>query len=76
MSSPLELGDELSTAGAGELAFALRGVPHALANRSNALARVVIVCTPVAIHSRTHRRSCRTHERPSRSGRFTTMSQT
>lgn len=41
-----QLGDELITGGPGELAFALRGVPHTLANRSGAPARFLIVCTP------------------------------
>lgn len=55
-----QLGDELSTAGAGELAFALRGVPHTLANCSNALARFVIVCTPEGGSARLTRPSSRT----------------
>lgn len=40
------LRDELFTRGAGELAFAPRGVPHTYANRSDATARALIVCTP------------------------------
>jgi mannose-6-phosphate isomerase-like protein (cupin superfamily) len=41
-----QVEDELLTAGPGELAFAPRGVPHTLANRSGAPARYVLVCTP------------------------------
>jgi quercetin dioxygenase-like cupin family protein len=52
-----QLGDELSTAGPGELAFALRGVPHTLANRSSAPARFVIVCTPAGFEREFARRA-------------------
>jgi quercetin dioxygenase-like cupin family protein len=52
-----QLGNELSTAGPGELAFALRGVPHTLANRSNAAARFVIVCTPAGFEREFARRA-------------------
>jgi mannose-6-phosphate isomerase-like protein (cupin superfamily) len=41
-----QLGDEQLTAGAGELAFAPRGVPHTYTNRSDEPARFLIVCTP------------------------------
>jgi quercetin dioxygenase-like cupin family protein len=41
-----QLRDELITAGKGEVAFAGRGVPHTLANLSDASARYVLVCTP------------------------------
>jgi quercetin dioxygenase-like cupin family protein len=41
-----QLRDELFTAGAGELAFAPRNVPHTYANLSNAPARALLVCTP------------------------------
>jgi quercetin dioxygenase-like cupin family protein len=40
------LRDELFTRGAGELAFAPRGVPHTYANTSGTDARALIVCTP------------------------------
>ena len=40
------LGDELATAGPGELVFAPAGAPHTFANLSGAEARVLIVCTP------------------------------
>jgi quercetin dioxygenase-like cupin family protein len=52
-----QLGDELITAGPGELAFALRGVPHTLANRSNLSARFVIVCTPAGFEREFARRA-------------------
>jgi quercetin dioxygenase-like cupin family protein len=38
--------DELFHVGAGDLAFAPRGVPHTFANLSDAPARQLIVCTP------------------------------
>lgn len=41
-----QLNDDLITVGAGELAFAPRGVPHTFANLSGAPARYVLVCTP------------------------------
>lgn len=41
-----QLGDELFTRKAGELAFAPRGVPHTYANLSEAPTRHLIVCTP------------------------------
>jgi quercetin dioxygenase-like cupin family protein len=40
------LGDDVFTRGAGELAFAPRGVPHTYANLSGAPARVLLVITP------------------------------
>jgi mannose-6-phosphate isomerase-like protein (cupin superfamily) len=41
-----QLGHELATASAGQLAFAPGGVHHTLANRSDADARYLLVCTP------------------------------
>jgi mannose-6-phosphate isomerase-like protein (cupin superfamily) len=41
-----QLRDEVFGAGAGELAFAPRGVAHTFANMSGAPARFLIVCTP------------------------------
>ena len=41
-----QVGETLVTKGAGELSFAPRNVPHALANHSDAAARYVLVCTP------------------------------
>jgi quercetin dioxygenase-like cupin family protein len=42
----VQLRDELDTFGAGELAFAPGGVAHTLANRTDAPARFLIICTP------------------------------
>jgi mannose-6-phosphate isomerase-like protein (cupin superfamily) len=41
-----KLGDELVTAGAGELAFAPGGAPHTFTNRGSEPAHYLIVCTP------------------------------
>jgi quercetin dioxygenase-like cupin family protein len=41
-----QVEDDLVTAGPGEFAFAPRGVRHTLANRTDAPARYVLVCTP------------------------------
>jgi quercetin dioxygenase-like cupin family protein len=41
-----QVDEARATKGAGELAFAPRNVPHALANPSDAPARYVLVCTP------------------------------
>jgi quercetin dioxygenase-like cupin family protein len=41
-----QVEDALVTKGAGELSFAPRNVPHALANHSDLPARYVLVCTP------------------------------
>jgi quercetin dioxygenase-like cupin family protein len=41
-----QLGDEVFTRRAGELAFAPRGVHHTFANHSGAEARTLIACTP------------------------------
>jgi quercetin dioxygenase-like cupin family protein len=41
-----QLGDEVFTRSAGELAFAPRGVAHTYANLSGAPARVLLVITP------------------------------
>ena len=41
-----QVEDTLETKRAGELSFAPRNVPHALANHSDAPARYVLVCTP------------------------------
>jgi quercetin dioxygenase-like cupin family protein len=51
------LGDELITAGPGELAFALGGVRHTLANRSDKPARFLIVCTPAGFEREFARRA-------------------
>jgi quercetin dioxygenase-like cupin family protein len=41
-----QLRDELFTRQVGELAFAPRDVPHTYANRSDAPARALTICTP------------------------------
>ena len=41
-----QVGESLITARRGEFAFAPRGVPHTLAERSGAAARYALVCTP------------------------------
>jgi quercetin dioxygenase-like cupin family protein len=41
-----QLGEELFTRRAGELAFAPRNVAHTYANHSEAPARALLVCTP------------------------------
>jgi mannose-6-phosphate isomerase-like protein (cupin superfamily) len=41
-----QLGDEVFTGHAGEVAFAPRGAHHTFANHSGADARTLIVCTP------------------------------
>ena len=41
-----QVEEELTTKGAGELAFVPRNIPHTLANHSNADARYLLVCTP------------------------------
>ena len=41
-----QVEDALVTKGAGELSFAARNVAHTLANRGDAAARYVLVCTP------------------------------
>jgi quercetin dioxygenase-like cupin family protein len=45
-SLTFQLGDDLISRRAGELAFAPRGAHHTFANQSDADARVLIVCTP------------------------------
>jgi len=41
-----QVREDLMTKGAGELAFASRNVPHALANHSDVPARYLLVCAP------------------------------
>lgn len=53
----LQLGDELTLVGAGEFAFALGGTPHTLADRSEARARFLIVCTPAGFEREFARRA-------------------
>lgn len=49
--------DELLTRQAGELAFAPRGVPHTLANRSGAPARYLLISTPAGFERSLARRA-------------------
>jgi quercetin dioxygenase-like cupin family protein len=42
----VQIADALTATGTGELSFAPRNVAHTLANRTNAPARYVLVCTP------------------------------
>jgi uncharacterized RmlC-like cupin family protein len=52
-----KLGDELSLARAGEVAFARAGTPHTFTNRSEAPARFLIVCTPAGFEREFARRA-------------------
>ena len=52
-----QLGDQLTTADAGELASALGGVPHTLANRGRVPARLQTVCTPAGFEREFARRA-------------------
>lgn len=53
----LQVGEELATAGASDLAFALGGVPHTLANRGPGPARFLIVCPPAGFEREFARRA-------------------
>jgi len=52
-----QFGDEITTAGPGKLAFAAGGVPHTLANRSEAPARYLLICAPAGFERTLARRS-------------------
>jgi mannose-6-phosphate isomerase-like protein (cupin superfamily) len=52
-----QLGDELTLVGAGGVAFAPRGTPHTLANRSEAPARFLIVYTAAVFEHEFARRA-------------------
>lgn len=52
-----QLGDEQGTRGAGEVAFALGGIPHTLANRSEAPARCLVICRPAGFEREFARRA-------------------
>jgi quercetin dioxygenase-like cupin family protein len=54
-----QVGEVLSTARAGELAFAPRRVVHSLANRSGGLARYLLVCTPAGFERELARRAAK-----------------
>jgi quercetin dioxygenase-like cupin family protein len=53
----VQLGDDLTLAGPGEVAFALGGIPHTLANRGDAPARFLIVCAPAGFEREFARRA-------------------
>lgn len=54
-----QVGDEISTAGPGELAFAPGGTPHTLANRRSEPARYLLICTPGGFERELARRAAR-----------------
>jgi len=54
-----QVGDELSTAGPGRLAFAPGATPHTLANLSDDPARYLLVCTPAGFERELARRVAR-----------------
>jgi quercetin dioxygenase-like cupin family protein len=51
-----QLGEDLSTAAAGEFVFAPRGSVHTLANRSERPARYLLTCTPAGFERSLARR--------------------
>lgn len=55
----IQLEDELITANAGGFAFAQRGVPHTLANLSQAPAHFLLVCTPAGFEREFARRAAK-----------------
>jgi quercetin dioxygenase-like cupin family protein len=59
-----QLGEELSTATAGTLAFARRGVNHAYANLSGAPARFLLICTPAGFERHFDRLAAQTGVAP------------
>ena len=54
-----QLGDEQTTAEAGELVFAHRGVPHTVANLTDAPARYLLVLTPAGFEREFARRAAK-----------------
>ena len=52
-----QLGDEVSTRGAGTLTFAPRGSHHTLANLSEAEASYLLICAPAGFERRFDRRA-------------------
>jgi quercetin dioxygenase-like cupin family protein len=52
-----QVGDDVRVARAGEVAFALGGVPHTLANQSADAARFLIVCAPAGFEREFARRA-------------------
>jgi quercetin dioxygenase-like cupin family protein len=72
----VQVSQELRKVSAGELAFALGGIPHTLTNRSAAGAHFLIICTPASFEREFARRiaaqaasSSRQHGQGSRSPR-------
>ena len=57
-----QLGDELVSAGPGELVFAPRGVPHTFANLGDAPARQLIICIPAGFERYFARMAAELHE--------------
>lgn len=54
-----QLGNQQTTAEAGQLVFAPRGVPHTLANPADAPARYLVIFTPAGFERQLTRRDCR-----------------
>jgi quercetin dioxygenase-like cupin family protein len=52
-----QVGDDLLTAGPGELAFAPGGTPHTVANPSDEPARYLLICTPAGFEREMARRA-------------------
>jgi quercetin dioxygenase-like cupin family protein len=53
----IQVGDELHVATQGELAIAPRGIPHTLANESEAPTRFLIICSPAGFERQLARRA-------------------
>jgi quercetin dioxygenase-like cupin family protein len=53
----VQLGQRITTIGVGELAFALGGMRHTLANRGTTTARFLIICTPAGFEREFARRA-------------------
>jgi quercetin dioxygenase-like cupin family protein len=54
-----QLGGDLVTVGAGEMAFAPGGEPHTFTNRGPSAARYLLVCTPAGFEREFARRAAR-----------------
>jgi quercetin dioxygenase-like cupin family protein len=54
-----QLGDELTTAAAGELVFAPRGVPHTVANPNDTSAGYLLILTPAGFEREFARRAAK-----------------
>jgi mannose-6-phosphate isomerase-like protein (cupin superfamily) len=53
----VQVADELTDLGAGELGFARGGIPHTLANRGETPTRFLIICTPAGFEREFARRA-------------------